>query len=122
MDRETTMVPRQPPIALPRHCVACGVLIPTWRRGFSCADCGREDTPIAWCTVTWSERSRFWAVVVERCPHCHRRHFHGAGDDPEPDLGARVPHCLTGPHPDYDLVETVASRIARARQRGGEAA
>jgi hypothetical protein len=72
------------------------------------------EPPVAWCTVTWSERSRFWAVVVERCPHCRRRHLHGGGDDPEPDLGARVPHCLTGPHPDYDLVETAASRIARA--------
>lgn len=51
-------------------------------------------------------------LVVDDCPHCHRQHFHGAGDptsDHYPLYGHRVGHCgdrgaggyyLIPPHPE----------------------
>ncbi len=54
--------------------------------------------------IAWSERDRYWALTVLRCPYCGRRHYHGGGNGPTPLLGFRVPHCLDGPHPDYELV------------------
>jgi hypothetical protein len=84
-----------------RHC-------PTCREGNS--------SPIARCTVTWSDRSSFWSIVVPACPQCQRTHYHGAGNGPTPDLGHRNAHCMTGSG-SYELVETPASIEERARNR-----
>ena len=59
----------------------------------ACLNCGTTDdregagTLHAPVTVVWSSRSRYWAVTVERCPLCGKRHHHGGGDGPEPALG-----------------------------------
>ena len=48
----------------------------------------------------------YW--VVDKCPHCGRRHSHGAGRQRENVrnfLGGRVAHCFSG---DYVLVEKKA--------------
>jgi hypothetical protein len=56
-------------------------------------------------------RSECWAVTVARCPFCGRKHYHGGGAEPEPDLGWRLAHCDT---PDsYQLAESAASITAR---------
>lgn len=37
--------------------------------------------------------------VVDKCPHCGRKHHHGAGKHDEPPrdcLGHRLAHCLKG--------------------------
>jgi hypothetical protein len=73
------------------------------------------ETPRAECTVVWSTRDTFWSVTVIKCPLCGRKHFHGAGSDREPDLGARRSHC-GDQQGDYELVETVASRAARGER------
>src|SRR5215212_9505237 len=69
-------------------------------------------TPHAPVTVTWSSRSRYWAVTIERCPLCGKRHHHGGGDGPELALGHRVAHCVDHAG-SYELVETAASIAAR---------
>jgi hypothetical protein len=63
-------------------------------------------------SVVWSSRGRYWAVTVERCPLCGKRHYHGGGDGPEPALGDRVAHCGERGG-SYELVETAASRAQR---------
>ncbi len=37
-----------------------------------------------------------WSWVIQRCPYCGERHYHGAGEpgeNPRRWLGTRVPHC-----------------------------
>jgi hypothetical protein len=105
---------------LARTCIDCGVTLPLGRRGFYCAEHGREGdgTPRALVSVVWSARSRYWAVTVERCPLCHGKHYHGAGSGDTPDLGARRSHCITGPGGTYELIETAASIAARTLPYG----
>src|SRR5215212_1903368 len=79
--------------------------------------CSTVETQPAPVSVVWSSRGRYWAVVVERCPLCDRKHFHGGGDGPEPALGARVAHCHEH-RGSYELVETAASRAARTLPYG----
>lgn len=106
-------------------CHVCGRVFPVSRADmlrlppatYRCCPACRETAPVAECTVAWSERSRFWAVTVPACPLCGKRHYHGGGTGPAPDLGHRAAHCVTGSG-SYELVETEASRIAR----GGRAA
>lgn len=43
-------------------------------------------------------------LVVDDCPHCHRQHFHGAGDPKSPLYGHRVGHCGDGESRGYFLV------------------
>jgi len=45
-------------------------------------------------------------LIVESCPHCRRRHKHGAGRDPKnPLYGHRAGHCDNGiDQPGYILV------------------
>src|SRR5215217_8896749 len=82
-----------------------------------CANSADMETPLASVTVAWSSRSRYWAVTVERCPLCGKRHHHGGGDGPEPALGHRVAHC--DEHDGgYELVETAASIAARTLPYG----
>ena len=97
-----------------RTCLDCGITLPPERRGFYCAEHGREGhgTPHALVSVVWSPRGRYWAVTIERCPLCSTRHHHGGGDGPEPALGNRVAHCDEHDG-NYDLVETAASIAAR---------
>jgi hypothetical protein len=57
-----------------------------------------HETPLAPVTVVWSSRGRYWAVTVERCPLCGKRHHHGGGDGPAcRDVGPTgpviCPHC-----------------------------
>jgi hypothetical protein len=99
---------------LARACIDCGIALPPVRRGFYCAEYGREGnvTPHALVSVVWSSRGRYWAVTVEPCPLCGKRHYHGGGDGPEPALGDRVAHC--GEHDgSYELVETAESIAQR---------
>ena len=79
--------------------------------------CPTVEAPLAPVTVAWSTRSHYWAVTVERCPLCGRKHYHGGGDGPEPALGHRLAHCIqhTG---GYELVETEASIAARTLPHG----
>jgi hypothetical protein len=74
-------------------------------------------TPLALVSVAWSSRGRYWAVTVERCPLCGKRHHHGGGDGPEPALGNRVAHC-DGHDGSYELIETAASIAARTLPYG----
>jgi hypothetical protein len=75
------------------------------------------ETPLAPVTVAWSARNRYWAVLVEHCPFCQGKHYHGGGDGPEAALGARVAHC--GKHDGgYELVETASSIAARTLPHG----
>jgi hypothetical protein len=89
----------------------------------TCLNCGTTDdregdgTPHASVSVVWSSRSRYWAVTVERCPLCGKRHHHGGGDGPEPALGHRVAHCVDHAG-SYELIETPASRAARTLPHG----
>ena len=76
-----------------------------------------DSTPHALVSVVWSSRGRFWAVTVERCPLCGKRHHHGGGDGPEPALGARVAHC-DAHDGNYELIETAASIAARTLPHG----
>jgi hypothetical protein len=62
------------------------------------------DCILAHVTAERSPRSGIWILTVARCPFCGKRHSHGGGSDDAPDLGYRRPHCLTGSHPDYELV------------------
>jgi len=62
------------------------------------------DTPRVPATAVWSERSRVWCLTVLDCPYCHRKHHHGGNDGEQPDLGARVSHCITGAGGTYILV------------------
>jgi hypothetical protein len=103
---------RQRRLDATRTFLDCGAPLPADRRGFYCEAHGRDESPIAWCAVRWD--GDYWAVVVERCPLCSRRHHHGGGADAAPDLGHRQSHCLDR-FGSYDLVETAASRIARDR-------
>jgi hypothetical protein len=105
---------------LTRACIDCGATLPPDRRGFYCAEHGRESngTPHAPVSVVWSSRSRYWAVTVLRCPYCQRKHFHGGGDGSEPDLGARRSHCITGDGGTYELIETAESLAARTLPDG----
>ena len=48
-------------------------------------------------------RDGVWILAIV-CPYCGKTHSHGGGDAETPDYGWRVPHCLTGDHPDYELV------------------
>jgi hypothetical protein len=80
--------------------------------------CPTVETPRAPVSVVWSAHSRYWAVTVERCPLCGRKHCHGGGDGPEPDLGWRASHCLTH-YEHYYLVETAASLAARQHTPAG---
>src|SRR5215212_11677957 len=75
-------------------------------------------TPHAPVSVVWSSRGRYWAVTVERCPLCGKRHHHGGGSDKTPDLGYRNSHCITGPGGTYELIETPASIAARTLLHG----
>jgi len=111
------MTTYQRPLA--RTCIDRGAPLPDSRRGFYCETHGRESdgTLYAPVAVAWSSRSRYWAITVERCPLCGKRHFHGGGDGPEPDLGNRVAHC-DAHDGSYELVETAASLAARALPRG----
>lgn len=46
--------------------------------------------------------------VVDHCPHCGKRHWHGGGPltgDPRSFLSHRVGHCRTGGSQGYTLVE-----------------
>jgi hypothetical protein len=43
-----------------------------------------------------ARRGQPWTVTI-RCPHCTRRHIHGAGADGTTGDGHRVAHC-TGRH------------------------
>src|SRR5687768_2787347 len=72
---------------------------------------------IAPCTVVWSSRAKYWAVLIPRCPLCGRKHYHGGGDGPEPDLGWRASHCAEF-HESYFLVETAVSLAARQAKPG----
>jgi hypothetical protein len=83
-----------------------------------CANSADMETPIAAVAVVWSSRGRYWAVTIERCPLCGKRHYHGGGDGPETALGARVAHCMTGPGGTYELIETAASIAARTLPHG----
>jgi hypothetical protein len=76
-----------------------------------------HETPLASVSVVWSSRGRYWAVTVERCPLCGKRHYHGGGDGPEPALGHRVAHCDEHDG-SYELVETAASVAARTLPHG----
>jgi hypothetical protein len=76
-----------------------------------------HETPLALCAVVWSARGRYWPVTVLQCPLCRRKHFHGAGDGPDPDLGARVAHCWDRSG-SYELLETPASIAARTLPQG----
>jgi hypothetical protein len=82
-----------------------------------CANSAAMETPLAPATVAWSSRGRYWAVVVERCPFCGRKHYHGGGDGPEPALGHRVAHCVDHAG-SYELIETAASIAARTLPHG----
>ncbi|MDQ3227521.1 MAG: hypothetical protein M3Q50_12920 [Chloroflexota bacterium] len=62
--------------------------------------------------IAWSERDRYWELTVVRCCYCGRRHYHGGGNGPTPLLGFRVPHCLDGRHPDYELMSTAEQGVA----------
>jgi hypothetical protein len=75
------------------------------------------DTLPASVTVVWSARDRYWAVTVERCPLCGKRHDHGSGDDPEPALGHRVAHCVDHAG-GYELIEIKSSIAAQALPHG----
>jgi hypothetical protein len=102
------------------QCHVCGALhavsradmlampVATYR---TCPSC-RETAPPAPCVVAWSERSRYWAVVV---PRCGRTHYHGGGTGEHPDLGHRASHCLDRSG-SYELAETDESRRERARR------
>lgn len=53
------------------------------------------------CTMQW---------MVLSCPHCGKKHYHGAGNNPEESdsyLGHRVAHCLNADidNPGYNLVK-----------------
>ena len=91
---------------LARTCIDCGATLPPERRGFYCTEHGRESngTRHALVSVVWSSRDRYWAVTVERCPFCGRKHHHGGGNGEAPDLGARRAHCITGLGGTYELV------------------
>jgi hypothetical protein len=104
---------------LARTCIDCGATLPPERPGFYCAEHDREGdgTLHAPVSVVWSSRSRYWAITVERCPLCGRKHYHGGGDGPEPSLGARVAHCHEH-RGSYELIETAASIAARALPHG----
>jgi len=104
---------------LARTCIDCGATLPPGHRGFYCAEHGREGngTPHALVSVVWSSRGRYWAVTVERCPLCSKRHHHGGGDGPEPDLGHRVAHCGDQAG-SYELIETASSIAARTLPHG----
>jgi hypothetical protein len=82
------------------------------------ASCPSVETPHALVSVVWSPRGRYWAVTVERCPLCGKRHHHGAGSGDTPDLGARRSHCITGPGGTYELIETADSIAARTLPYG----
>jgi hypothetical protein len=73
-------------------------------------------------TAVWSARSGIWSLTVERCCFCGKRHHHGGNDGPEPDLGARQSHCITGEGGAYILIEAPESIEARAQRRGRRAA
>src|SRR4051812_27851107 len=108
-----TMTTSQRPLA--RTCLDCGAALPPERHGFYCAEHGREGEGAlhAPVSVVWSSRGRYWAVTVERCPLCGRKHYHGGGGDETPGLGYRNSHCITGPGGTYELIETAASIAAR---------
>lgn len=59
-------------------------------------------------TIQAMGASMQWQVIA--CPHCGKKHYHGAGNNPEEArrsyLGHRGAHCLNGnPGPGYNLVE-----------------
>ena len=99
---------------LARTPIDCGATLPQERRGFYCETHGRDGdgTPHAPVSVMWSSRGRYWAVTVEHCLLCGKRHHHGGGHGPEPALGHRVAHCADSAG-GYELVETAASIAAR---------
>jgi hypothetical protein len=101
-------------LPLARTCIDCGIALPPGHRGFYCAEHGREGdgTLHAPVSVVWSSRGRYWAVTVDRCPLCDRKHYHGGGDGPEPALGDRVAHCWDHAG-SYELIETAASIAQR---------
>src|SRR5829696_3910865 len=81
------------------------------------APCSIVEIPPAPVSVVWSSRGRYWAVTIEPCPLCGKRHHHGGGDGPEPALGHRVAHCVDHAG-SYELIETAASRAARTLPYG----
>lgn len=69
----------------------------------------RTHDPIALCHLERDRRYQRW--VLDVCPHCGKRHTHGAGrvgEDPKPYLGHRCGHCLTTPAGGYYLQEAEA--------------
>jgi hypothetical protein len=52
--------------------------------------------------------------VIDRCPHCHKRHEHGGGglaEDPRRYLGQQAAHCARPPRAGYELSEAPAERM-----------
>jgi hypothetical protein len=72
---------------------------------------GQHGAPSAYTMITHPQAEAqarrsadgVWILTII-CPYCGRAHSHGGGSDQTPDLGYRRPHCLTGSHPDYELI------------------
>jgi hypothetical protein len=73
-----------------------------------------DEPPVAFVTAEWSERSRYWALTVLRCPFCGKKHYHGGCSGPEPDLGFRASHCLEE-RGSYELVLAPALSLVGRR-------
>lgn len=68
--------------------------------------------PITELRLTTDSRGLLWWLVRIKCPHCGKRHTHGGGTAPEPDLGHRLPHCATTEtRPGYWLTKTERTKI-----------
>jgi hypothetical protein len=55
-----------------------------------------------------------WSWVVDCCPYCGKKHFHGGGkldDDPYRFLGHRQSHCLNSPGSEAGYVLTSEGRV-----------
>ncbi len=95
---------------LTRTCLDCSAILPPERRGFYCAEHGRESSPAVEVTIT--RGAECWLLIFA-CPWCPprrgqpRTHVHGGGPLTEPPLlGHRVSHCWAPGAPSgYELVE-----------------
>lgn len=111
------------PDETPRRCPGCGhVKLPQEELCYACRIMAEgkqrrsllaDAPPAALVELVEGETAgrawRQWRVL--RCPHCGKRHHHGAGgpqDDPRRFLGHRIAHCVlnAGPRPSYVLVES----------------
>jgi hypothetical protein len=57
------------------------------------------------------DMGKMYQMVIEDCPYCHGRHYHGAGDKNITEIemrnaeGTRAPHCFDNIDlPDYYII------------------